>query len=78
MTLERDPAMAAWVRDRMGHPRQSLSFHKNGRLTIRLTVAETRDLIGWALSFGSDGRVSGPDTLLHVVRGEARKLVASK
>ena len=45
---------------------------------MRLTVAETRELIGWVLSFGSGVRVIGPDTLHRAVREEARKIVASK
>ncbi|RMH34857.1 MAG: WYL domain-containing transcriptional regulator [Nitrospirae bacterium] len=77
VTLEFRPETAAWVRDRRWHPSQSLSFHKDGRLTMRLTVAETRELIGWVLSFGSGVKVVSPRTLQQAVREEARKIVAS-
>jgi predicted DNA-binding transcriptional regulator YafY len=40
-----------------------LSQLKNGKLTMTLTVADNRELVGWILSFGSRVRVIEPASL---------------
>ncbi len=65
---------AAWVKDRQWHPSQQTTMHKDGSLTMTLQVADTRELVGWILNFGSGVRVLQPDTLREKVREEARKI----
>jgi len=48
---------------------------KGGRLKMSLQVADTRELLGWILSFGSGVRVLKPDSLRQKVLEEARKIV---
>jgi len=48
---------AASVKDRIWHPTQILTFRKSGELTMSLTVADNRELVGWILSFGGGMRV---------------------
>jgi predicted DNA-binding transcriptional regulator YafY len=69
-----DRPTSAWVRDRQWHPSQKISEHKDGCLTMVLRVADTRELLGWILHFGSGVRVIQPETLRDQVREEARKI----
>jgi predicted DNA-binding transcriptional regulator YafY len=68
-----DRATAAWARDRIWHPSQHLVSTRQGlRMTLR--VADTRELIGWILSFGRGVRVIRPVALRERVRQEALAL----
>jgi predicted DNA-binding transcriptional regulator YafY len=40
-----------------------------------LRVADTRELLGWILSFGACVRVVSPPGLLERVRAEAKKII---
>jgi predicted DNA-binding transcriptional regulator YafY len=72
--LHFDKATAAWVKDRTWHPSQTVTRLKDGRLRMTLTVADTRELLGWILSFGSGVQVVRPDSLRKAVQEEARKI----
>ncbi len=63
-----DRDTAAWVKDRVWHASQSLVPLKGGRLRMILKVAETRELVGWVLSFGGGVRVISPPSLREAVR----------
>jgi predicted DNA-binding transcriptional regulator YafY len=65
---------AAWVKDRIWHPTQTLTPLKSGELTMTLTVADNRELVGWILSFGSGVRVIQPVSLREAVRQEAKAI----
>ncbi|MCA9501367.1 MAG: WYL domain-containing protein, partial [Nitrospira sp.] len=65
---------AAWVKDRIWHPTQHVTRLKQGELTMTLTVANNRELIGWILSFGNGVRVIQPATLRQAVRQEAQAI----
>jgi predicted DNA-binding transcriptional regulator YafY len=69
---------AAWVKDRLWHPSQHLTALKDGRLRMTLQVADTRELVGWILSFGASVRVVNPSDLRQRVREEARKVLSRK
>lgn len=66
-----DRATAAWARDRVWHPSQQMAPLRDGRLRMALRVADTRELIGWILSFGRGARVIKPAALQEQVRREA-------
>jgi predicted DNA-binding transcriptional regulator YafY len=66
---------AAWVKDRVWHPSQKLSVLKGGRLRMTLTVADTRELVGWVLSFGGGVQVIRPDSLRDAAKEEAEKIL---
>ncbi len=74
--LQFDKSTAAWVKDRIWHPSQQFTPVKGGQLRMSLQVADTRELLGWILSFGSGVRVLKPDRLMQAVQDEARKLLA--
>jgi predicted DNA-binding transcriptional regulator YafY len=67
-------AAAAWVRDKIWHESQESSLLKDGRLRMVLRVAETSELLGWILSFGSQVRVIRPEALREKVKEEAGKV----
>lgn len=76
--LEFDKATAAWAKDRIWHPSQKLTSLPRGRLRLELQVADTRELIGWILSFGGGVRVIRPDRLKAAVLAEAKKILAGE
>ena len=73
--LEFDKATAAWVKDRVWHPTQSSKRVKGGGLRMTLSVADSRELVGWVLSFGSGVRVRKPESLAATVLEEAQRIV---
>lgn len=70
-----DKATAPWVKDRMWHPSQQIAKIKDGRLRMTLTVADSRELVGWILSFGSGVKVMAPESLQLAVSAEAKKIL---
>ena len=66
-----DKATAAWARDRLWHPCQRLEALSGGRLRLTFRVADTRELLGWILSFGRGVRVARPAAPRDRVRAEA-------
>ncbi len=70
-----DRKTAAWVKDREWHPSQRLEPIKGGALKFSLRVADTPELVGWILSFGSGVRVVSPHALREKVRAEAKKII---
>jgi len=62
---------AAWAKDRVWHPSQQLTRLPGGKLRMILTVADSRELVGWILSFGSGVRVVRPNGLRVAVVEEA-------
>jgi predicted DNA-binding transcriptional regulator YafY len=69
-----DRATAVWARDRIWHPSQELTPLRGGPLRMTLHVADTRELVGWILSFGRGVKVLQPLTLRDRVREEAQKI----
>jgi predicted DNA-binding transcriptional regulator YafY len=64
--------VAAWTKDKLWHSSQELVAMKDGRLRMTLKVADTDELVGWILSFGSQVKVISPESLRMKVREEAR------
>ena len=77
VALRFDKATAAWVKDRIWHPTQKVTRLKDGGMLITLTVADSRELVGWVLSFGSGVRVVRPHSLSDAVSSEAKKILHS-
>lgn len=76
--LEFDKPTAAWVKDRIWHPSQRLTRLTRGRLRMALSMAETRELVGWILSFGSGVTVIRPESLRGAVMEEAKRIWTGK
>ncbi|MGQ0557628.1 MAG: helix-turn-helix transcriptional regulator [Nitrospiraceae bacterium] len=75
--LEFNKPTAAWVKDRVWHPSQHVRRLPGGKMRMTMTVADSRELVGWILSFGNGVRVVRPDSLRAVVKQEAAKISAS-
>lgn len=73
-----EKATAAWVKDRIWHPSQKLAMLKGGGMRMTLAVADTRELLGWILSFGSGVQVVKPDALRLAVEEEAKRILGTK
>jgi predicted DNA-binding transcriptional regulator YafY len=71
LALDFDKPTAAWACDRLWHPSQRLEPLPGGRLRMTLRVADTRELLGWILSFGRGVKVLRPAALRDRVRAEA-------
>ncbi len=56
---------------RQWHLLQQLTPVKGGQLLMTLQVADTRELLGWVLSFGGGVNVVRPDSLRAAVVKEA-------
>jgi proteasome accessory factor B len=69
--------IAAWVKDKLWHSSQETLLLKGGRLRMTLKVADTDELVGWILSFGSQVKVVKPESLEKKVRGEAQRILTS-
>jgi predicted DNA-binding transcriptional regulator YafY len=69
---------AAWVKDKLWHTSQETALLKDGRLRMVLKVADTDELAGWILSFGSQVRVVRSESLRLKVREEAKKILSPK
>jgi predicted DNA-binding transcriptional regulator YafY len=76
--LEFDKPTAAWVKDRIWHPSQQLKRLPRGRMQMILSVADSREVVGWVLSFGGGVRVVQPDSLRMAVEEEAKKVLGLK
>ena len=57
------PAVAGYIRERTWHPTQQFSTLPDGRLQLRLSVANTIELRTWILGHGSDVEVLAPASL---------------
>jgi len=69
--LRFDRKTSAWAKDRIWHPSQKATLDKKGCLTLKLQVADTPELVGWILSFGSGVRVIKPVTLHQHLKSTA-------
>ena len=70
-----DKATSAWARDRIWHSSQEATLREDGRLRLRLKVAETPELVGWILSFAGGAQVIGPPSVRDAVRRAAERIL---
>lgn len=73
-----DRRTTAWVQGDRWHESQKTTFLKDGRLRMNLKVADTAELVGWILHFGSGVKVIRPDSLRDKVREEAQKIAGQE
>ena len=69
-----DKPTSTWVKGRQWHPSQKTTERKDGRLAMSIRAADTREMVGWVLHFGSGVRVISPKAFREKVRAEARKI----
>jgi len=71
VTIEFEPAVAAYVRAREWHPSQAWSAALDGSAILTLQVCVDQALLSWILSFGPAARVVAP---LHLERNVAAQI----
>ena len=67
------PDAAAYVRERIWHASQVLDAHPDGGLTLRLCIAEPREMLPWIRSWGPQVEVIAPDWLREKVAEDLRR-----
>ncbi len=60
--------VADYVKERIWHPSQNITEHKNGKVTLTLTVNHLLELKRWILSWGSEATVLVPSHLASEIR----------
>jgi predicted DNA-binding transcriptional regulator YafY len=73
--LRFERSAAPWVRDRVWHRSQRFEPARGGALVMTLKVADTPELVGWILSFGSRVKVLSPEPLAIAVRKEVESIL---
>ncbi len=68
--------VAAYIRERTWHPTQTFGTRSDGRLELRMYVANTIELQTWVLGHGSDVEVIEPASLRESVAAQLRKATA--
>ena len=67
------PEAAAYVRERIWHASQALDAHPDGGLTLRLCIAEPREMLPWIRSWGPQVEVIAPEWLRERVAEDLRR-----
>ncbi|GAB4577891.1 MAG: WYL domain-containing protein [Anaerolineales bacterium] len=67
------PDAAPYIRERCWHPSQQIEPSTNGSLTLRLCIAEPREMLPWIRSWGAQVEVIEPMWLRERVGEEMRK-----
>jgi predicted DNA-binding transcriptional regulator YafY len=68
-------SVARYIRDRLWHPSQEFRELPEGRLELRLRVADTLEVRRWILGYGPDAEVVEPAALRDALRSSAQILV---
>jgi predicted DNA-binding transcriptional regulator YafY len=63
---------APFVRERSWHPSQEIEDHPDGGLTLRLCIAEPREMLPWIRSWGAQVEVIAPEWLRNKVAEELK------
>ena len=71
--LEFQPTIAAYVRERLWHPSQTVVDQPDGSARVSLDVCTDRALTSWVLGFGPLVRVLAPDSLRAEIGDALRK-----
>lgn len=70
--LRFNPDAAPYVRERTWHPSQEIESDSDGSLTLRLCIAEPREMLPWIRSWGAQVEVLAPGWLREKVAEEMR------
>jgi predicted DNA-binding transcriptional regulator YafY len=73
--LRFSPVAARYIRERIWHPTQQLHEQPDARLVLTLWVNHLVEVKRWALSWGADCEVLGPEELLTAVRAELERMM---
>lgn len=74
--LRFSPQAAAFIRERIWHPSQTLTELEDGRIELKVCVSDPREMRPWIRSWGAEAEVLSPSELREELAAEARRLVA--
>jgi predicted DNA-binding transcriptional regulator YafY len=66
------PRQARWIRERRWHRSARVQEGLDGSLVLKLTIAETSEIVRWVLQFGSEAEVLEPPSLRAAVAEQLR------
>lgn len=69
-------AAAPYALERVWHPEQRFSRHRDGGVTLAMPAGDLAAIKRWVLSWGSEVEVLGPQELIAAVQTEIRRLAA--
>lgn len=75
VVIKFEPSIASLIEEVVWHPTQKLKKTRNGRLLFSVKVAEPREVLRWALSWGDKAEILRPPELRDEARIIARELV---
>ncbi|MDY6903406.1 MAG: transcriptional regulator [Thermodesulfobacteriota bacterium] len=70
------PEVAGYIKEKKWHDSQILTRNPDGSLDFQATVAGTREIRFWILSWGASARVLAPDSLKQDIQAEIRAMQA--
>jgi predicted DNA-binding transcriptional regulator YafY len=73
VTIEFEPDVAHFVRERRWHASQRVTVHEKGKIRVHLEVSNTPELISWIMGFGPNARVVEPLSLAEKIAVIAMK-----
>lgn len=73
--LEFTPERYAFMAEKIWHPSQKITKHKNGMMRMTMTVDGLDEVFWWILSYGSNVKVIRPKELIEKLRSEIKKIL---
>lgn len=74
ITLRFSPFRSRWIREQHWHPRQEITEHPDGGLTLTLPAADFREIKMKILQFGADCEVLAPRSLRREIQTDIAKM----
>ncbi len=65
-----DKEVAGYIKEKVWHPSQNIRDHRDGSITVTLTVSGTAEVKHWAMSYGRRAQIVKPDSLRDEVKKE--------
>ena len=75
--IEFDAWAAQLIREKEWHPAQEIRELEDGRVQLRIELADLFEIERWILSWGSHAKVLAPAKLKNSIRGHAEKILKS-
>jgi predicted DNA-binding transcriptional regulator YafY len=63
-----DKDVAGYIMEKVWHPSQKIVIHRDGGITVTLTVAGTAEVKNWVLSYGQHAQIKEPAPLREEIK----------
>jgi len=68
VVVDFDKEVAGYIQEKVWHPSQKMAAHKDGGITLTLTVAGTAEVKNWVLSYGQHATIREPASLRNEIK----------